>query len=475
MKHEDAIREYNSKFRELVQGAWGAEETHEVCFYKLVKDAARHAFNKPRGKGKRRDCDARLRGILNERRHAIMSHDELTTKRPTRNLKKLARQIKLDRLMYELRGNNWEPVKMHKKGYTPEHTKLKDEQGRHVHDRLRAKTFADYYENKHWAIDHDEREDICEEPVLPMNTAGTGETEMMELDEAIKKLKNNKAPGPDEIPVELFKWLDGGSRKVILETLNERWGDEALIKDMNDARLAIIYKKGGTDLPRNCRPIALLNVIYKLLASIIQKRVSSNMDGALDENRFGFRKGRSTAQPLFILRRTQEIQEETALECHLLLLGWGRAFDKVPQDRMTKAIKRPGVPNKLINMINAIYEEPNYTIVDKGTTTDPRIQKAGIRQGCPLSPYLFIMLMTVIMYDVEGFSGNKRDIGERSKLHKLVSGKLFYADDTIIMAKNAEAVEVTLHRIEKGYHKYALELNQKMHSHTNGCDTQITL
>ena len=74
---------------------------------------------------------------------------------------------------------------------------------------------------------------------------------MKELDEAIKKLKNNKTPGPDEILAELFKWqdkwLDRESRKVILETLNECWRDETLIRDnTNDARLAIIYKKGGT-------------------------------------------------------------------------------------------------------------------------------------------------------------------------------------------------------------------------------------
>ena len=93
---------------------------------------------------------------------------------------------------------------------------------------------------------------------------------------------------------------------------------------MNDARLAIIYKKGGTDLPQNYRPIALLSVIYKLLASIIQTRISSKMDGTLDESQYGFRKGKGTAQPLFILRRTQEIQEEAALECHLLLLDWGK-------------------------------------------------------------------------------------------------------------------------------------------------------
>ena len=86
------------------------------------------------------------------------------------------------------------------------------------------------------------------------------------------------------------------------------------------------------------------------------------MDESLDENQYGFRKGKSTAQPFFILRRTQEIQEEAALECHLLLLGWEKTFDKVLQDRMTKAIKRLGIPDKIINMINEIYREPNYTI-----------------------------------------------------------------------------------------------------------------
>ena len=87
---------YNAKFRELVEGAWGAKETEDVCFYKLVKDAARHAFNKPRGKGKRQDCDARLRGILNERKNAIKNHDDITIKRLTRNLKRLRSQKNQD-------------------------------------------------------------------------------------------------------------------------------------------------------------------------------------------------------------------------------------------------------------------------------------------------------------------------------------------------------------------------------------------
>ena len=118
---------------------------------------------------------------------------------------------------------------------------------------------------------------------------------MKELEETIRKLKINRAPGPDGIPSELVKWLDSESKKVILDQLSSCWNRETLSKDMTSSKLAITYKKGGTDLPQNYRPIALLNVIYKLLASIIQAKISSKMGGVIDKHQLGFRKGKSTS------------------------------------------------------------------------------------------------------------------------------------------------------------------------------------
>ena len=63
---------------------------------------------------------------------------------------------------------------------------------------------------------------------------------MQELEETIRQLKGNKAPGPDGVPPELIKWLDSKSKKIVLELLNDCWSKETLTKDMNDAKLAII-------------------------------------------------------------------------------------------------------------------------------------------------------------------------------------------------------------------------------------------
>ena len=134
---------------------------------------------------------------------------------------------------------------------------------------------------------------------------------------------------------------------------------------------------------------------------------------------------------------------------------------------MIRAIRRLGIPEKIINMIKAIYLAPNYGITEKDVTTTPRIQKTGIRQGCPLSPYLFIMLVTVIMHDVESsLTEQELETTNRDRLHKQVNGKLFYADDTITMAKTAESVEIILHKIELESSKYFLKLNQNKCIHT---------
>ena len=125
-----------------------------------------------------------------------MRHDDVTVKRLTRELKKLARKIKTEKLISELSDNKWDPVKMHKKRYTPKHTKLKHLQGRQVHDRLRATTFADYNEQKHWAIEQENRENISEEPIWPTNEeVETSEITTKELDEAIKTLKKQQSTG----------------------------------------------------------------------------------------------------------------------------------------------------------------------------------------------------------------------------------------------------------------------------------------
>ena len=125
------------------------------------------------------------------------------------------------------------------------------------------------------------------------------------------KLKNNKSPGPDGIPVEFFKRMNEENMTIVLDILNECWRNEIMPDEMELAELVTLYKKGNVEDPANYRPIALLNTIYKLYASIIQVRLSPGLDESLWETQFGFRKKRSTSQPLFVTRKLQDQAECT--------------------------------------------------------------------------------------------------------------------------------------------------------------------
>ena len=129
--------------------------------------------------------------------------------------------------------------------------------------------------------------------------------------------------------------------------------------------------------------------------------MAEGMGKAIDDMQFGFRKGRSTSQPLQIVRRVAEIVEEPGAAMYMLFIDWEKAFDKADQERLIFALERMGIPQTTVGLISAIYEKPNFAVKDRGRTSTRRRQKAGIRQGCPLSPYLFGILMTVMMEDVE--------------------------------------------------------------------------
>ena len=112
------------------------------------------------------------------------------------------------------------------------------------------------------------------------------------------------------------------------------------------AELVTLYKKGNVENPANYRPIALLNTLYKIFASLIQRRISTGLDSRLWGTQYGFRKCRSTSQPLFITRRMQDQAEQSNEKLFLVFLDWEKVFDKVDQGKLLEAMKRLGLPEK---------------------------------------------------------------------------------------------------------------------------------
>ena len=109
------------------------------------------------------------------------------------------------------------------------------------------------------------------------------------------------------------------------------WELEVIPSESEVARIVSIYKKGDTEKPENYRPIALLQSLYKIYASLIQKRLATALDDRIWDTQYGFRAKRSTSQPIHIIRRLQDYAEASGDPLILLFLDWEK-----PSMRSTK-------------------------------------------------------------------------------------------------------------------------------------------
>ena len=171
--------------------------------------------------------------------------------------------------------------------------------------------------------------------------------------------------------------------------------------------MVLLFKSGSTKMINNYRPISLLNTITKMFAAILKKRIAHKIDKYLHKTQYGFRSNKSTQQAIHIIRRLIELGERKSSDkrttreynIHLLALDWEKAFDKVNQTALFEAMERMGIDEKLIKLTKQLYKNPTLKVEMGNQSSEWKEQKTGIRQGCPLSPYLFRFLMTMMFHD----------------------------------------------------------------------------
>lgn len=103
--------------------------------------------------------------------------------------------------------------------------------------------------------------------------------------------------------------MDDESLCIVLETINWWRLNEKLPKELAVASVVTIYKNGNVEDPGSYRPIAVLQTLYKLHAAMLRNRLIDSINDQILRAQYGFRAKRSTAQPLFVVRRLLDIAE----------------------------------------------------------------------------------------------------------------------------------------------------------------------
>ena len=118
----------------------------------------------------------------------------------------------------------------------------------------------------------------------------------------------------------------------------------------------------------------------------------------------------------------------------IILLDWEKAFDKVHRGRLVEVLHRLEEPQNIITLIAKIYARPKFRVKSGNYTSEYMDQSCGIRQGCPLSPYPFIVVMTAMFEDSKE-NHNLRTSRTKHRVPGALFDEVVYADDTICISE----------------------------------------
>jgi len=185
-------------------------------------------------------------------------------------------------------------------------------------------------------------------------------------------------------------------------------------------------------------------------------RIDAGIGFFISNTQYGFRQGKSTAQAIYLARRILDLSEREGSNLSMILLDWEKAFDKIDHSRLLEALERLGVPSNMLSLIKTIYREPKFRVKSGEFKSDYKTQSSGIRQGCPLSPYLFVLVMTVLMKDVKSRLNTKR---QNEPINGIKFSEILYADDTLLFGPHTQNINKLLKEIQIESNYYNLNLN----------------
>lgn len=199
-----------------------------------------------------------------------------------------------------------------------------------------------------------------------------------------------------------------------------------------------------------------MSIPSKVFTRILLNRIVNIVDQKLRREQAGFRKNRSCVDQINTLRIIVEQCQEWNATLYLVFVDFLKAFDSLKRKFMWKALARYGIPEKIINLIKSFYENYRCQVIHEGKLTEPFEVNSGVKQGCILSPTIFLITMDLVMR--EAMFGAKT--GLQWKLMQYLED-LDFADDVCVISQSYNNMQEKLNRMQERGARAGMKINCK--------------
>ena len=220
----------------------------------------------------------------------------------------------------------------------------------------------------------------------------------IEIEDVVQAIYDttDTAPGPDAIPFAAYRATVDIAGPILHGCIRHLRAGKPPPDGFNAGSLVLLPKKGlGT--AEDTRPLVINNTDNRIIAKCIKNSINDSLEKLLSTHQNGFREGRSTDTNVSFFNEKFYSALEQGKFYDVLLADFQKAFDSVDHDAIFELLDSVGYDKGTQYSIRALFQDAHCYTTIKGAAPTRIDFHSGVKQGCPLSPSLFILVMDVII------------------------------------------------------------------------------
>ena len=192
-----------------------------------------------------------------------------------------------------------------------------------------------------------------------------------EVEEVVKNIPKHKAPGANDFTTEFYQATWSFMGKDIWELVEESRRTRNVYPALNSMLITLILKQTKADTPAGFHPIALCNVIYKILSKIMVNRLKPILHDIISSKQTGFVKCRQILDGIITVQEAMHSLKEKKVKGMLIKLDLSKAYDRLSWSYLREILVAFGFDSRWIQWLFSCISTPNYSILPNGAPIQP--------------------------------------------------------------------------------------------------------